>query len=519
MDDAEKITPFHNACLFLSLFLPLPTILFSFCCTKMVKDISCSLAELERFLREHEADKGIFNALGDVRSAIYDYQIKSIGLQSSSTKSMALPSNSSKGKLKNPFQAFLESALCGCFQVGSGNVQDDEPPVSQSVHSEIKSNDEGSEPLTPRKQRKGWTVGESQRRAPIDYESEEQYQKQLKHLGKNWHLDIMALSNFKTCLQNGPIVCMGQALINPVGERIHPEFNLKVGAVLTMIQDVYLPNPYHNALHGACVAHMAAVFAEALGLKKYMTPIEEFAYIIAGLGHDAGHPGKTNAFLRSTQNSLALIYNDTSILENYHASLICHILRSEESFFQIFSQQEWETIRKRIIQLVLATDMMSHFTHVNNVKERRLNGSLDYKNNAEDLWYIMVLCIKAADIGHNFLPWCDHLPWTKVLFDEFHMQGDEERLLSMPLLLFFDRSRSADIPDSQLGFFQGFTMPLVEELMFVNPESDYIKRYIVKNANDNLENWKKHSKRTLDEIARELEESDEVFEVEDALVS
>lgn len=162
--------------------------------------------------------------------------------------------------------------------------------------------------------------------------------------------------------------------------------------------------------------------------------------------------------------------------------------------------------------------MMSHFTHVNNVKDRRLNGTFDYKKNAEDLWYMMVLCIKMADIGHNFLPWCDHLPWTKVLFDEFHMQGDEERLLSMPLLLFFDRSRSADIPDSQLGFFQGFTMPLMEELTLANPESEYIKRYIIVHVHNNLENWKKYSKRCLDDIAHELESSDEVAVIEDAFV-
>ncbi|KAK1936306.1 putative 3'5'-cyclic nucleotide phosphodiesterase [Babesia divergens] len=481
----------------------------------MVRDFTYSIVELERFLTEHNADDGIMHALRNIKHAIYDYQIMKFGLQPPPLQNSTVSSKSAKWVPKSHVQMFLQSILCACSPTDNSTHLEDDASTSLSVGSETQGSRNSSITSVAGK---GWTIGESARNTKIDYNDEKMYQEHLKQLGRNWNLDIIALSNFKACMQNGPIVCVGRVLIDPVGERIHPDFKRSLTPLLSMIQDVYLPNPYHNALHGACVAHMTAVLTKALGLRQYLTPIEEFAYLIAALGHDAGHPGKTNAFLRSTQNPLALIYNDTSILENYHASLVCHILKSQEWFLKHLSQQDWENVRRRIIQLVLATDMMSHFTHVNNVKDRRLNGTFDYKKNAEDLWYLMVLCIKMADIGHNFLPWCDHLPWTKVLFDEFHMQGDEERLLSMPLLLFFDRSRSADIPDSQLGFFQGFTMPLMEELTLANPESEYIKRYIIVHAHNNLENWKKYSKRSLDDIAHELESSDEVAVIEDAFV-
>ncbi|GBE60357.1 3-5 cyclic nucleotide phosphodiesterase domain-containing protein [Babesia ovata] len=494
----------------------------------MAKDLMCSLLEIERFLLDHRADDSVTSAFKEVKRALYEHKIKKGGLEAAWSPSQE-SNKVSKSNGKSLATNFFHTLFCSC--VHRDTAYEDDAMTSSYADSGHKDTAVVQELVQSPRPRKGWVIGDSRRNVKVNYDSPEEYEKLLAQLGNNWNVDILALSNFKPVTQRGPIVCVGHALINPVGDRIHPDFNRLLAPVLTMIQDVYLPNPYHNALHGACVAHMTAVLTKALGLKECLTPIEEFAYLIAAIGHDAGHPGKrsfsvlhelagkTNAFLRSTQNPLALIYNDASILENYHASLVCHIIRSQEGFFDLFSQQDWESIRKRIIQLVLATDMMSHFTHVNNVRDRRLSGAFDHKNNPDDLWLLMVLCIKTADIGHNFLPWCEHLPWTKSLFDEFHMQGDEERLLSIPLLLFFDRTRSADIPDSQLGFFQGFTTPLINELVFVDTKNNYLTRFLQKNSQDNLDHWKKNSKRQLVDILSDLDKSTEIQDVEDASIT
>ncbi|CDR94469.1 3'5'-cyclic nucleotide phosphodiesterase, putative [Babesia bigemina] len=480
----------------------------------MTKDLMCSLLAIERFLLDHRADESVTNAFKEVKRAIYEQKINRGELESAWNPSQT-SNKASKSNGKSLATNFFHTLFCSCVHRDTAYEEDTlAPTYTENV---IKEDDASQELVQSPRPRKGWVIGDSRRNVKINYDSQEEYEKVLSQLGNNWNVDILALSNFKTVTQMGPIVCVGHALISPVGDRIHPEFNKLLSPVLTMIQDVYLPNPYHNALHGACVAHMTAVLTKALGLKECLTPIEEFAYLIAAIGHDAGHPGKTNAFLRSTESPLALIYNDASILENYHASLVCHIIRSQETFFDLFSQTDWELIRKRIIQLVLATDMMSHFTHINNVRDRRVSGAFDYKNNPEDLWLLMVLCVKTADIGHNFLPWCEHLPWTKSLFDEFHMQGDEERLLSIPLLLFFDRTRSADIPDSQLGFFQGFTTPLINELIFIDSNS-YLTRFLQKNSQDNLDHWKKNSKRELADILSDLDKSTEIHEIADASI-
>ena len=44
------------------------------------------------------------------------------------------------------------------------------------------------------------------------------------------------------------------------------------------------------------------------------------ASLIAATIHDVDHPGRTNAFLCNSRHPLALLYNDTAVLENHHVA-------------------------------------------------------------------------------------------------------------------------------------------------------------------------------------------------------
>ena len=44
------------------------------------------------------------------------------------------------------------------------------------------------------------------------------------------------------------------------------------------------------------------------------------ASLIAATIHDVDHPGRTNAFLCNSRHLLALLYNDTAVLENHHVA-------------------------------------------------------------------------------------------------------------------------------------------------------------------------------------------------------
>lgn len=54
-----------------------------------------------------------------------------------------------------------------------------------------------------------------------------------------------------------------------------------------------------------------------------------FTNVFSGLCHDVGHTGFTNAFEIASMSRKAILYNDKSPLENYHASLTFELLRKE----------------------------------------------------------------------------------------------------------------------------------------------------------------------------------------------
>lgn len=49
--------------------------------------------------------------------------------------------------------------------------------------------------------------------------------------------------------------------------------------------------------------------------------------------HDFEHPGVNNAFLINSESDLALKYNDTSVLENYHASRAFEVMNGTTLVF------------------------------------------------------------------------------------------------------------------------------------------------------------------------------------------
>lgn len=62
-------------------------------------------------------------------------------------------------------------------------------------------------------------------------------------------------------------------------------------------------------------------FLEKDRMKAIMDPMDETTALIAAAAHDIDHPGKSSAFLANSDNPLAILYNDITILESHHAAL------------------------------------------------------------------------------------------------------------------------------------------------------------------------------------------------------
>ena len=51
--------------------------------------------------------------------------------------------------------------------------------------------------------------------------------------------------------------------------------------------------------------------------------------MIAATVHDVDHPGRTNSFLCNAGSELAILYNDTAVLESHHAALAFQLTVSD----------------------------------------------------------------------------------------------------------------------------------------------------------------------------------------------
>ena len=108
----------------------------------------------------------------------------------------------------------------------------------------------------------------------------------------------------------------------------------KLDSFLTSLSNQYKKTTlYHNSMHGADVTQSSYLFLTHSNAEKVAKTnvIDILSIIIAGLGHDLGHPGLTNMYHMNDSTDIAITYNDISILENFHASLLFKNLRKIEN--------------------------------------------------------------------------------------------------------------------------------------------------------------------------------------------
>ena len=148
--------------------------------------------------------------------------------------------------------------------------------------------------------------------------------------------------------------------------------NDKLISFLTAIYSGYRQDvAYHNDLHGADVAQMMYLFIKEgqLGTLAQLNYLDLVSAITAAACHDYNHDGYNNAYHVNFMTDRALRYHDKAVQENWHASESMQLLlESCNNFVEAFSEDEKKVLRKRIVGMILATDMASHTSHVNVIK-------------------------------------------------------------------------------------------------------------------------------------------------------
>ena len=305
---------------------------------------------------------------------------------------------------------------------------------------------------------------------------------------------------------------MGRTMLDSFGlidEKIMPVD--KLDPFLISVTNQYLTSTlYHNSLHGADITQTICLFFNNSNAEEvcHAQVIDLLSIIIAALGHDIGHPGLTNTFQINSSSDMAITYNDSSCLENFHLCTLFKTIRKDEyNIFEKLSPQDYKNIRKKMISEILATDMAIHGKVLNNIRSKipeylLTNEKEDNKNKIkkfelitdinneqttnEEKQALFDYFIHSADLGHNTKLFNISLRWVKLLSEEFWLQGDKERKMNLNISFLCDRDTTI-VPKSQVGFIGGFIIPTYNFLVIMFPTLSYT----IENAKDNLNKWQK----------------------------
>lgn len=271
------------------------------------------------------------------------------------------------------------------------------------------------------------------------------------------------------------------------------EFNIPVSKMFNFfrrIQGKYCPAPYHNAVHAVDVGQAIHFWLRFGALADASTSLQVMSGLVAALCHDCGHPAKNNAFMVNSRNQMAILYNDISVLENMHLSLLFETYNEGDcDFLSGTSRDEWQAFRKQTVSMVLATDFGRHNEILSIAQERLKQGQLDLAKES-DFDLAMRVGIKCADLRHCMMPHVMTQRTTALLMEEFWGQGDAEEELGLPISPFMNRAK-ANLYKEQAGFYQFMIMPLMSVWSEMLPQEsavamDYTKR--------NWETWQKKGK-------------------------
>ncbi|NWQ80366.1 PDE8B phosphodiesterase, partial [Columbina picui] len=268
-------------------------------------------------------------------------------------------------------------------------------------------------------------------------------------------------------------------------------------------------NSYHNSTHAADVLHATAFFLRKERVKGSLDHLDQVAALIAATIHDVDHPGRTNSFLCNAGSELAVLYNDTAVLESHHTALAFQLTTKDSkcNILKNIDRNHYWTLRQAIIDMVLATEMTKHFEHVNRFvnsinkptasedPSSHNDGSncgrtANIKNFPDNQTLIKRMMIKCADVANPCRPLELCIEWAGRISEEYFAQTEEEKRKGLPVVMpVFDRN-TCSIPKSQISFIDYFITD-----MFDAWDAFAHLPILMQHLANNYKHWK-----TLDEL-------------------
>ncbi|KAM4887497.1 3',5'-cyclic-AMP phosphodiesterase 4A [Thomomys bottae] len=312
----------------------------------------------------------------------------------------------------------------------------------------------------------------------VKTDQEELLAQELENLSK-WGLNIFCVSDYAG---GRSLSCIMYTIFQ---ERdLLKKFRIPVDTMVTFmltLEDHYHTDvAYHNSLHAADVLQSTHVLLATPALDAVFTDLEILAALFAAAIHDVDHPGVSNQFLINTNSELALMYNDESVLENHHLAVGFKLLQEENcDIFQNLSKRQRQSLRKMVIDMVLATDMSKHMTLLADLKtmvetKKVTSSGVLLLDNYSDRIQVLRNMVHCADLSNPTKPLELYRQWTDRIMAEFFQQGDRERERGMEISPMCDK-HTASVEKSQVGFIDYIVHPLWETWAdLVHPDAQEI---------------------------------------------
>uniref|UniRef100_A0A671VZ10 Phosphodiesterase n=1 Tax=Sparus aurata TaxID=8175 RepID=A0A671VZ10_SPAAU len=329
--------------------------------------------------------------------------------------------------------------------------------------------------------------GSSSNRFGVKTDQEELLSKDLEDINK-WGLNIFRVAEHS---HNRPLT----AIMYTIFQERDLMRTFKIPAdtfvtfMLTLEGHYHSDVAYHNSLHAADVAQSTHILLSTPALDAVFTDLEILAAIFAAAIHDVDHPGVSNQFLINTNSELALMYNDESVLENHHLAVGFKLLQEDNcDIFQNLTKKQRQTLRRMVIDMVLATDMSKHMSLLADLKtmvetKKVTSSGVLLLDNYTDRMQVLRNMVHCADLSNPTKPLDLYRQWTDRIMDEFFHQGDRERERGMEISPMCDK-HTASVERTQVGFIDYIVHPLWETWAdLVHPDAQDILDTLEDNRN------------------------------------
>ncbi|XP_041861366.1 cAMP-specific 3',5'-cyclic phosphodiesterase 4D-like isoform X3 [Melanotaenia boesemani] len=302
--------------------------------------------------------------------------------------------------------------------------------------------------------------------------------KEIEEINR-WGIDIFKLAEYSG---NRPLTVIMYSIFQErdLLKTFKVPTDIFITFMMTLEDHYHSDVAYHNNIHAADVVQSTHVLLSTPALESVFTDLEIMAALFASAIHDVDHPGVTNQFLINTSSELALMYNDASVLENHHLAVGFKLLQEENcDIFQNLSKKQRDSLRKMVIDMVLATDMSKHMNFLADMKtmvETKKVTSLGVLllDNYSDRIQVLQNMVHCADLSNPTKPLELYRKWTDRIMEEFFTQGDRERDKGMEISPMCDK-HNASIEKSQVVFIDYIVHPLWETWAdLVHPDAQEI---------------------------------------------